>query len=210
VVVALVAVGFLVFGRDGAPATPPEAPPTAEEQPPPESDTGTVSTTIPTDTTPAEEEPQRPPPEREPVPAPDDPQEEPEPRQPEEGDIRALLPDVVAGLNLTSVESLPELIESGAVDAVEAIYRSEGGVEVIHLVVAYATPERAEAVFQGLVDSWTEDGFEPVVEDWEGGRIAHVTTDDDRFIWWSNARLLASAYSLDIETVTQFVNQLPY
>jgi hypothetical protein len=158
---------------------------------------------------PGQEPAQEPEPAPEPEPSPEpasDPQPQPEPDPepaPSQGSLEDLVQEQVGDYTLVTVEEDPEAASIGATAGLFMLYEASDGVQVVHTLHSYASPEESNAAVQDASEGFAADGFEELqrgpieVEGEQVGDFVAVQGQLDgqetQIVAWNNGPLFAMA-----------------
>ncbi len=112
----------------------------------------------------------------------------------EDGSMGGLIQERVGDFALQQSEALPQILNAGAADARELLYASPEGVEVVHQMTDWDSPEAADRMLREQTELYASDGYEQAEEfevtSPEGQRIGSgatlVGSDGEEVVLWTN------------------------
>lgn len=116
------------------------------------------------------------------------------------GSMRARIPHQLGEYALVETVPLPEIIATGAVDAVQSTYETPAGARIVHLLAACPSVEFCEREYGVMIGSLLEDGTLTVVEEGvlrddagnETGRYQQLAGDNGEVVGFWDRLLLSS------------------
>ncbi len=117
-----------------------------------------------------------------------------EPPAAEDGTPDSLIQDRVGDFALRQDEALPEVEDAGAIEARQVLYASPDGVEVVHQLSEWDSPEAAEQMLREQTESYASDGYEQAAEFEVTGRdgqrwgsgVALADSSGEEVVLWTN------------------------
>lgn len=120
--------------------------------------------------------------------------EDPAQPPPDTGSLDDIVQEQVGDFTLQQVDTLPEAVDAGAVDARQMIYASSDGTEVAHDLSVWSSPDEADQMLVSFADNLTSDGAQSVEEfevtDQDGQQLgrgmALVGSGGEEIVLWTN------------------------
>ena len=111
-----------------------------------------------------------------------------------DGSMGGLIQERVGDFALQRSEALPQIVNAGAADARELLYASPEGVEVVHQMTDWDSPDAADRMLREQTELYASDGYEQAEEfevtSPEGQRIGSgatlVGSDGEEVVLWTN------------------------
>jgi hypothetical protein len=111
-----------------------------------------------------------------------------------DGSMGGLIQERVGDFALQRSEALPQIVNAGAADARELLYASPEGVEVVHQLTDWDSPDAADQMLREQAELYASDGYRQAEEfevtGQEGQQIGSGTTligsDGEEVILWTN------------------------
>ena len=134
--------------------------------------------------------------------------------EPPEGSLVDQIPATTGSHTLISTVKLPELLQRGAIDAIQALYRDALGLEIIFQVAAYPSEESSRAELEHLREGLVALGYtvieDSAVLDPEGNEIGkrYRLSGWNEVLIWTSGTALGGIEAPDYDTVMRFVNEM--
>ena len=81
-----------------------------------------------------------------------------------DGSMGGLIQERVGDFALQRSEALPQVVNAGATDARELLYASPEGVEVVHQMTDWDSPDAADRMLREQTELYASDGYEQAAE----------------------------------------------
>jgi hypothetical protein len=134
---------------------------------------------------------------------------------PVEGSMRDLIQDTVGPFTLENAKSFIEMLEQGATDAANLLYRSQQGAEIYHIISVFPSSEASGAYLEAVAGKLQAEGWSSLgggqIRDENGERVGSliVLGGPSSVIVWTNRELALLATGPQ-EYVRSFYDALPY
>ena len=111
-----------------------------------------------------------------------------------DGSMGGLIQDRVGDFALQHSEALPQIVDAGAADAQELLYASPEGVEVVHQLTDWDSPDAADQMLREQTGLYASDGYRQAEEfevtGQEGQKLGSGATligsDGEEVVLWTN------------------------
>jgi hypothetical protein len=119
------------------------------------------------------------------------------------GSLKSFIQEEVGDFQLQEVAEWPEAVDAGASEAYSMLYAGSDGASVIHSLAAFSSPEAAEEVRAGVVQSLVDGGMDVLEEtprEADGQQVGKVTllqgeseSGPVAMVVWTNGQVYAAS-----------------